>query len=160
MTKAEQQRQANIAELTLEREVAQRALAGMGTELRDLLPLVDSRRQTPTNSAISVNERLAQTESRLKELSQELLSLESEAVDENDLRTTLSQFGPLWESLNSREQIQIIGALIEGIGFNGENNAVRVSFRSTGIREMCRGAGKNMRAARSRSGSERVRNSS
>ena len=160
MIKAEQQRQTNIADLTLEREIARRALAEMEVELRKLLPLVDWSDQTPTESAIAVNERIGQAERRLKDLSQELASLENQAIDENDLRATLVQFGQVWESLNSREQIRIIGTLIEGVAYNGETNKVRVSFRSTGIREMCRGAGKIIRGARSRSGSDSIGNSS
>ena len=161
MTKAEQQRQTNIADLTLEREVARRALAGMEVELRKLLPLVDCCDQTPTESAIAVNEHIGQAERRLKDLSQELASLENQAVDEDDLRTTLAQFGQVWEALNTREQIRIIGTLIEGIvHITGETNKVRVSFRSTGIREMCRGAGKNIGGARSQSGPESIGNSS
>jgi hypothetical protein len=160
MTKAEQQRKNNIADLTLEREVTRRALAGMEVELRKLTPLVDCCDQTPTESAIAVNEHIGQAERRLKDLSQELASLENQAIDEDDLRTTLPQFGQVWESLNSREQIRIIGTLIEGIAYNGETNRVRVSFHSTGIREMCRGAGKNIRGARSRSGSDSIGNSS
>jgi site-specific DNA recombinase len=160
MTKAEQQRQTNIADLTLEREIARRALAEMEVELRKLLPLVDWSDQTPTESAIAVNEHIGQAERRLKDLSQELASLENLAIDENDLRTTLAQFGQVWESLNSREQIRIIGTLIEGIAYNGETNKVRVSFRSAGIREMCRGAGKIIRGARSRSRSGSIGNSS
>jgi site-specific DNA recombinase len=160
MTKAEQQRQTNIADLTHEREVDRRALAGMEVELRKLLPLVDCCDQTPTGSAIAVNEHIGQAERRLKDLSQELASLENQAVDEDDLRTTLAQFEQVWDSLNSREQIRIIGTLIEGIAYDGETNKVRVSFRSTGIREMCRGAGKIIRGARSRSGSDSIGNSS
>ena len=66
MTKAEQQRQTNIADLTLEREIARRALAEMEVELRKLLPLVDWSDQTPTESAIAVNEHIGQAERRLK----------------------------------------------------------------------------------------------
>jgi site-specific DNA recombinase len=58
---------------------------------------------------------------------------------------TLSQFDPVWESLNSREQTRIISALIVGIEYNGETNKVSVSFRSRGIRGMCRGPAKGSR---------------
>jgi site-specific DNA recombinase len=160
MKKAEQQRKNNIADLTLEREVTRRSLAQNEVELRKLTPLVDCCDQTPTESAIAVNEHIGQAERRLEDLSQELASLENQGVDEDDLRSTLAQLGQVWESLNSREQIRIIGTLIEGIAYNGETDKVRVSFRSTGIREMCRGAGKIVREARSRSGSDSIGNSS
>lgn len=130
ITKAEQQRQANVADLRLEREVAQRALADLGNELRALLQLGDL--------AAAVKVRVDQIDRRIKDLSLELASLESQSVEEGDLRTTLSQFWPVWESLNSREQVRIIGTLIDGIAYNGATNRIAVSFRSKEIRLMCR----------------------
>ena len=117
MTKAEQQRQANIADLRLEREVAQRALADMENELHELLQLGDR--------AAAVKERIDQIDHRMKDISLELASLESQSVEEDDLRTTLSQFWMVWESLNSREQVRIIGNLIDGIAYNGATNKLR-----------------------------------
>jgi site-specific DNA recombinase len=133
MAKAEQQQRANIVDLRLEREVAQRTLADMGTKLHKM----------PTDGAVDAKERISQTERRTKELSLELAGLQRQSVEEGDLRTTLSQFEPVWESLNSREQIRIIGALIEGIAYNGETNKLSMSFRSEGIRRMCRGTVKD-----------------
>lgn len=138
MTKAEQQRQANITDLRLEREVAQRALADIGNELRTLLPLGDCSGQTATDRATAVKERVDQIDRRMKDLSLELAGLESQSMEEDDLRTTLSQFWLVWESLNSREQVRLIGTLIEGIAYNGATNRVAVSFRSKEIRLMCR----------------------
>jgi site-specific DNA recombinase len=128
MAKAEQQRRADIADLRLEHEVAQRALGDMGTKLHKL----------PSDRAVAAKDCIGQIERRMKELSLELASLQRQSVEEGDLRTTLSQFELVWESLNSREQTRIIGALIEGIAYNGVTNRVSVRFRSKGIRGMCR----------------------
>jgi len=135
MAKVEQQRQANIADLHLEREVAQRALADMGKQLH----------KQPVAGTVAPEERIGQTERRVKELSLELARLQRQSVEEGDLRMTLSQFDPVWESLNSREQTRIISALIVGIEYNGETKKVSVSFRSRGIRGMCRGTAKGSR---------------
>lgn len=139
MAKLEQQRRANISDLRLEREVAQRALADMGNELHKLLPLGDCSGQTPPDRAVAVKELVGQTDRRMKDLSQELASLESQSVEQDDLRTTLSQFSLVWESLNSRQQVRIIGTLIDSIVYNGATNRVAVKFRSKEIRVMCRG---------------------
>ena len=139
LAKAEEQRRSSVADLTLERQAAQRLLASMEAELRNLIPLADCRDQEVTDGMADLQERIDQMERRLREILQELGSLESQSVDEGDLRTALAQFGPVWESLNSREQVRIIRALIERVIYNGKTDKVTVSFRSAGIREMCRG---------------------
>jgi site-specific DNA recombinase len=160
VAKADEHRLSRVADLTLEHQAAQRELARLGTQLCKLVPNGGCSDQTVAERMADLQERIGQTERRLREILEELGGLESLSVDEGDLRAALAQFGPVWESLNSREQIRIIGTLIEGIAYNGETNRVRVSFRTTGIREMCRGAGKNIRGARPRSGSDSMGNAS
>jgi site-specific DNA recombinase len=140
--KAEEQRRSSVADLTLERQVTQRVMASLEAELRKLVPLVGCRDQSVTDRMADLQERIGQMERRLTEILQELQTLESQAVDEGDFRTALAHFGPVWESLNSREQTQIIRTLIERVVYNGKTNTVTVSFRSAGIRELCRGADK------------------
>ena len=136
--KAEEQRRISVATLTLEREVAQRALASMRTELRKLL-VVDCRDQPTTDRLADLQERIGQTERRLTEIVLELEHLESQVVYEGDLRTTLARFDPVWEALNSWERVLIIRSLIERVTYNGNSNKLTVRFISAGIREMCRG---------------------
>lgn len=136
--KAEEQRRISVATLTLERAVAQRALASTRTELRKLL-VVDCRDQPTTDRLAELQERIGQTECRLTEIVLELEYLESQVVDEGDLRTTLARFNPVWEALNSWERVRIIRSLIERVTYNGKSNKLTARFISAGIREMCRG---------------------
>jgi len=142
VAKADEQRRSSVADLTLEHQAAQRELASLGTQLCKLIPNVGSGDQTATQRLADLKERIGQTERRLPEIRQELVSLESQSVDEGDLRAVLAQFGPIWELLNSREQVRIIRTLIEHIAYNVKTNKVTVSFRSAAIRGMCRGAGR------------------
>jgi site-specific DNA recombinase len=141
MAKAEEQRQSAVANLTLERDVAQRVLAGLGAELGKLVAQVGYRDQTLTGQVANLRERILQMERRLNEIREELSMVGSQTVDKNDILATLRQFEPVWESLNSREQVQIVRMLIENIVYNGKTNKVTVSFRSAGIRRMCQGTG-------------------
>jgi site-specific DNA recombinase len=141
LAKAEEQRRNGITELILERQAAHKALASLGAELRDLVSLVACRDQTVTDRMADLQKRIVRTESRLTEILHELGCLEGLGVDEGDFRAALAQFGPVWESLNSREQVHIIRMLIEHIVYNGKTNKVTVSFRSAGIRRMCQGTG-------------------
>jgi site-specific DNA recombinase len=135
LAKAEEHRLSTVADLSLERQAAQRELASLENELG-----------TVTRAAMTnLQERIDSTGRRLTEISRELGSLEGYAVDDDGFRAELARFGPVWESLNSREQARIIRTLIERVAYDGKTNRVTVSFRSARIREMCRGAAKKRR---------------
>jgi hypothetical protein len=104
---------------------------------------VDCRDQPTTDRLADLQERIGHTERRLTEIVLELEHLESQAVDEGDLRTTLARFSPMWEALNSWERVQIIRSLIERVTYNAKSNKLTVRFISAGIREMCRGSRKD-----------------
>jgi site-specific DNA recombinase len=136
---AEEQRRSSVADLCLEREATERMLASLGAQVRKFAALVGCRDQTGADRMADLQARIGQMERRLTEILQELGRLESQSVDEDDVRAALAQFEPVWESLNSREQAGIIRTLIERIAYNGKTNRVTVTFRSAAIREMCRG---------------------
>jgi len=139
LAKAEEQRRSSVADLILERQAAQGLLARMEAELRILSPLADCRNQEATDGTADLQKRIDQMERRLREIHQELASLETPIVDEGDVRLALEQFEPVWDSLNSREQARFIRALIECVIYNGKVGKVTVKFRSAAIRETCRG---------------------
>jgi site-specific DNA recombinase len=141
LAKANEKRRGMVADLSLERQAAQRELASLGTELRGLLPNTGGGEQATANQIADVHQRIARTEYRSSEILRELGSLEGESVDEADLRVILAQFEAVWEFLNSREQARIIRTLIEHIDCSGETNRLTVRFRSPGVRGMCRGRG-------------------
>ena len=140
IAKAEEKRLGQITDLTLERQLAQKELVGLGGELRRLVPLVGRRDQTVTDRMADLQERIGQTERRLTEILQEVAGLEGRVVDEDDFRKALAEFGPVWDSLNSRERTRIIQGLIERVAYDGRTKKVIVSFRTAGIRRMCQGA--------------------
>ena len=141
IAKAEEQRHSRVTDLTFEHQLTEKELAGLGAELRKLVPLV-GRDQTATDRMADLQGRIGQTERRLTEIQQELAGLESQAVDEDDFRAALLEFGPVWDSLTTREQTRIVHTLIERVTYDGKTNKVTVSFRSAGIRRMCQGTEK------------------
>jgi len=140
VAKAEEQRLGIVGDLSLERQAAKRELARLGTQLSAVTKAACSD-QPVANGVADLQERIVKTERRLTEILQELERLDSHTVDENDLRTVLARFGPVWELLNSREQVRIIRTLIDGVVYNGKTNKVTMTFRSAGIRKMCRRTG-------------------
>ena len=78
IAKAEEQRRGRVTDLTFERQLTQKELAGLGAELRKLVPLVGSRDQMVTDRMADLQERIGQTERRLSENLQELAGLDSQ----------------------------------------------------------------------------------
>jgi site-specific DNA recombinase len=139
LNRVEAQRRSRMVDLGIERDLTQKELAACGAEIRSLAPLVGSQDLTVTDRLADLQARLTRSEGRRAEIDRELAGLESGGVDEEDFRAALKEFGPVWESLNSREQARIIHALLERVAYDGRTNKVTLSFRSAGIREMCRG---------------------
>jgi len=137
LAKAEQQRRNSIADLTLECEITQRDLVNLRAELSELAPVGDFRDQAITGCVSDLQGRIDRLEHRRTETIQELGILEGHIVDVGDLRTALDQFGSMWESLNSGEQVRIIRILIHRVDYSAKTNKVTVRFRSVGIHEMC-----------------------
>jgi site-specific DNA recombinase len=138
LAKAEEQRLSSLADLTLERQAAQRELTSLRAELNTITTSACTD-QPATNGMSDLQYRIDKTECRLVQLIQELGILEAIVVDDDDFRAALATFNPVWESLNSREQARIIVILIDRIVYNGETRKATVSFRSAGFRNMCRG---------------------
>ncbi len=67
---------------------------------------------------------------------------EAEAIDEKDVSEALRQFGPVWECLTTREQADLVHAVIERVSYDGTTGKVKIAFRSTGIRALCHGGNK------------------
>lgn len=139
IAKTEEQRRLSTSALVLEHEAAQHALANMERELGKTLPVLNCNHPV-ANHVADLQERIGKVERRMSEIILELRSLEGQSIDDADLRTTLEQFEPIWESLKSWEQVKVIRTLIERVTYNGKTNKVAVSFRNAGIRAMCCGA--------------------
>ena len=139
LAKAAEQRLSTVADLSLERQAAQRELASLENELGTVTWAASRHRQMMTGMT-NLQERIDNAGRRLTEISRELESLEGYAVDDDGFRAELARFRPVWESLYSREQTQIIRTLIEHVTYDGKTNKVTVSFRSVRIREMCQAA--------------------
>ena len=78
-------------------------------------------------------------EQHLAAVGAEFQELQNDPFDERDLIAALKQFEPVWASLTTREQVQLINLVIEKVGYDGRTGKVSVSFRSAGLRQLCNG---------------------
>jgi site-specific DNA recombinase len=102
VAKTEDQMHAVLENLTFERGVTLRALAGL-----------------PVNTRADHQERRIQMEMRLDEIDKVIESLQSETRS-TDVLSALAQFWPVWLSLNSRERVRIVSVFIRRLTFNGK----------------------------------------
>jgi site-specific DNA recombinase len=84
----------------------------------------------------AVQERIRAAESRLAELRERAVAASSQSLDESNLGAALSLFNPVWEALFPKEQARILRLLVERVGYDGREGALRITFRPTGIRAL------------------------
>jgi site-specific DNA recombinase len=83
-------------------------------------------------------DELHRLETRLTEIRERQIALSQVMLDEPEVAEALTQFEPVWESLNSREQARIIRLLVECVEFDGKRGSVAVTFRPTGIKSLAK----------------------
>jgi len=66
-----------------------------------------------------------------------MLRPEKLRVDEKALRDEAGGFDRLWQVMILEEQIRFAWHLVEKVGYDGRTGKVRVSFKSSGVKELC-----------------------
>ncbi len=84
----------------------------------------------------NINVRIKDCEKRLLEVNRRKMLLENSQVDEEELKTVMGLFDPVWDVLYPNEQARIINLLIEKIIYNGEKGTIVINFRPLGIRAL------------------------
>lgn len=97
--------------LTFERDVALRALAGLRVDLR-----------------ADHQERIGCIERRLEEIGQELRTLRCNGLSD-DVLGSLVEFRSLWQALNGHERARVISRLIDRVVYNSSTGALSIEVR-------------------------------
>ncbi len=87
----------------------------------------------------SIQKEIEATERRLAELTAERNLFDGERINADDLHRTLAEFDPIWSSLSTQEQEQMIHLLVAKVGYDGRSGKATVNFRSAGAKELCQG---------------------
>jgi site-specific DNA recombinase len=93
-------------------------------------------REVKEDQTSDLNERIKQCEKRLSEVNRQKILLENTQVDEEELKTALGLFDPVWDVLFPNEQARIINLVIEKIIYNGEKGTITINFRTLGIKTL------------------------
>jgi len=66
----------------------------------------------------------------------ELAALESQVIDEADLKKALSSFTPVWDELFPAERARVVRLLVEVVRYHAASGEIEITFRPGGIRAM------------------------
>jgi site-specific DNA recombinase len=135
---AQEQSSAGAAELRTELQAGERELRGLNAELAKVVGTAGNG--VRVDRMADLQERIGSIERRMSEVRTELHALDSGAISEEEAAEALEAFEPAWKSLNTNEQSRILRVIVDRVGYDGRNGKVAVTFRSTGLKEICGGA--------------------
>ena len=130
--------EASSGELAVQLTVADKDLTRLQRELVKMAATPGNGLRT--DRLADLQEQIRAGERRAGEVRAELDALAAETVDEDDLRTALQSFDPVWQSLNTAEQTRLIRAVIGRIGYDGRTGRIAVTFRAAGCKAICAAA--------------------
>jgi site-specific DNA recombinase len=129
-----------LLEATLDQAKKQQAeeVSHFETELRSLnrkrVSVEQAVRRCPDDAAVA--EKLAELKSRITKADAALTRATARTVDDVAVRVALADFGRLWHTLTTREQVRVIELLVETVAHDGRDGTLAISFRLVG-EEIC-----------------------
>jgi site-specific DNA recombinase len=123
-----------IGRLKRERAALERQRRANEAELRELA--AKPAQNGELAKLAQVQERAAATERRLAEVGDEVSRWTNHDISESDVSHALAEFDTLWAALTPREQVQVLGLLIERVDHDGRQGNIDITFRPTGIKTL------------------------
>jgi site-specific DNA recombinase len=131
------QGKARVEELSSERRCLERDIERWHTEIHTLVAGGVHDGSTPDLSQLAdVQERIRHAEQRSAEINAEIRALDGEGVSEDEVRSALSVFDPLWQSLTPREQARTVQLLVQRVDYDGAEGRVSITFHPSGIKTL------------------------
>jgi site-specific DNA recombinase len=122
---------AERAELTTEERQLKRELSRYDAELRRL-----SASHGAAEQLAELHDRMAQGERRLGEIRQRLQEQEQNSLTAADIDAALADFDGVWDSLSTREQVQLVALLVARVEFDAVESTVAISFHPTALKAL------------------------
>jgi site-specific DNA recombinase len=138
LAQARQQDEARAAELETEQRGLEKDLAAWHGEVQKLAGQV---RPGDDNGPLiarlaDLQERIATVEGRVLKVRHEIHAIHHTLLDEDEARTVLAAFDPVWESLAPREQSRVVQLLVQQVDYDGGTSKVTIKFRPTAIKTL------------------------
>jgi site-specific DNA recombinase len=89
----------------------------------------------------TAQERVASLEARQAEIKNELTTLDTQAIDRDDLARALESFDPIWDVLLTPEKERVLRLLIERVDYEGGTGKLQISWRLAGFGQLAEEVG-------------------
>ena len=136
VNQARRQNQKRIKDLKREYRTLEGESKQYNAEVRKIIGTLAEEDVADTARLADLQDRIRTIEKQATTMREEIIALSRETVSEQELAACLSLFDPVWESLSRLEQARILRLLFERIGYDGEKEAVSVTFRPNGIKTL------------------------
>lgn len=138
-----------IAELEPQEKRLTQEIANCDRELRRLIADVNPKtgQSRKPDALADAQSRILEVQERAREVHTEVVRLKNQLVDESAVKAGLAAFDPLWNSLSPGEQSKVLHLLIEKVVYDGAENAVSVTYRPNGIKQLAEGKDKSQEDA-------------
>ncbi len=149
LEQARRQDEVRVKLLVAERRGLEADVAGWYAEIRAVTgKLKPGEENGPTIGRLAdLQGRVAAGEARVKALKEEAEAAGRVKLDEAEATETLAAFEPVWATLTPREQVRLIGLLVERVDYDGTRGKVAITFQASGIATLAREFAENGAAA-------------
>lgn len=129
-----QQSEEGVERLNHERVAIQQQLRDDSARLQVASAMADDVERV--SNPAETQERIRSAERRLTEIDNELITLNSELLDDAAVGEALANFDNLWQALVPREQARVLELLVERVEYDGEHGNVSLTFHPCGIKSL------------------------
>ena len=84
----------------------------------------------------SLREQSAILEERLHKIIEMRQQLESERMNESQVREAMANFDPCWNKMTTRERVRLLELIVEKVLVDSEAGKIAIQFRSSGIQSL------------------------
>ncbi len=135
LRQAQMQVDDELAALRRERADLEKELVRHHREIRRLA--VKGPASSATTARIAdLHEKVARAEHHAAQLREKIADVESERVDENDLKAAFADFDNVWNTLSPKEQAKFLALLIARVEYDAAESTVSVVFHPSGIKAL------------------------
>jgi site-specific DNA recombinase len=140
LAEARRQDDARAAELEAEQRTLEKDLRTWHGELRSLSGQI---RVGDDNGPLigrlaELQERIGTVEGRVQKIREQIRSVHTQLLHEDEAALALSIFDPVWGSLTPHEQVRVVQLLVEQVDYDGSKGKVAIAFRPAGIKTLAR----------------------
>jgi site-specific DNA recombinase len=137
LRKAREQNGRQLDELKAELQRERLSLRKCNTELGRLAAMSEGDGSRVAQMA-DLHDRIQHSQERMQSLSKEITKLELESINEADFRKALEAFDPIWTNLKTVDRTDLLSSLLQRVSLNGKTDRLAISYRSGGLKDLCK----------------------